>query len=357
MPEPYGSFAWICAHAPLPACNILFRAAWDAGALTTLFPSTSDFFSPYNITSATPASHPYARAARRDAGTGLGAGCVVPRVGQRGSVGDIVVMSLFSMVVPAALIWRSFQNKLGVGALELSLVLGVGLTPSGLTGVFRPPLRPPGCHPVINAAARLGGPSRPLRRAPRRRRHARLAGPLQHHGVVGVVRVCLSRLAADSSELKTVYLVVQSVGASAIFGVTLYLALATGYGWTSAFAFVPEVRSIALFTLTFVWPAFALVATYAAMFYIAEYRMREREPALWLFGSACALAGGQVVLFVASQPLCSASNRILNGAFISALMNLLALVLFYRAWNLMGEASWSLTEAWMPRYSYASYGY
>ncbi|CAK9786584.1 unnamed protein product [Cutaneotrichosporon oleaginosum] len=338
MPEPYGSFAWICAHAPLPACNILFRAAWDAGALTTLFPSTSDFFSPYNITSATPASHPYARAARRDAGTGLGAGCVVPRVGQRGSVGDIVlvVMSLFSMVVPAALIWRSFQNKLGVGALELSLVLGSFALHSALQAVTQSSMLLQGSGALLVLSAV----------------HLAVVATL-----VWLVLCNTMVLWGSYDELKTVYLVVQSVGASAIFGVTLYLALATGYGWTSAFAFVPEVRSIALFTLTFVWPAFALVATYAAMFYIAEYRMREREPALWLFGSACALAGGQVVLFVASQPLCSASNRILNGAFISALMNLLALVLFYRAWNLMGEASWSLTEAWMPRYSYASYGY
>ncbi len=59
MPEPYGSFAWICepppsvltpgAHAPLPVCNVLFRAGWDAGALTTLFPSSSAFYAPYNI--------------------------------------------------------------------------------------------------------------------------------------------------------------------------------------------------------------------------------------------------------------------------------------------------------------------
>lgn len=45
------------------------------------------------------------------------------------------------------------------------------------------------------------------------------------------------------------------MGSGATFGATLYLALATGYRWTNAFDFDPEIRSIALFTLTLVWPA------------------------------------------------------------------------------------------------------
>lgn len=63
------------------------------------------------------------------------------------------------------------------------------------------------------------------------------------------------------------------------------------------------------------------------MFYIAEYKMHEREPArespptppfpfpfelmsVWLFGSVVALAAGQAVLFIASQPLCEVNQSV-----------------------------------------------
>lgn len=66
----------------------------------------------------------------------------------------------------------------------------------------------------------------------------------------------------------------------------------------------------------------ALVAIYGGMLYVSEVQMDEREPArrtsslpkpdseltpVWLLGSALAVAAGQAVLFVASQPLCEVS--------------------------------------------------
>ncbi|BEI95200.1 hypothetical protein CcaverHIS631_0101490 [Cutaneotrichosporon cavernicola] len=339
MPEPYGSFSWICQHAPLPVCNILFRAAWDAGALTTLFPSNSAFFAHYNITSTTLASDLHAREAHIAAGTGLGANCVIPHVGARGSIGDIllVIVSLFSVVVSLALVFRSFQNKLlGVGTTEFSFVLVTFALHSALQAITQSSMLLQGSTALLILSA-------------------------LHLAVVAMLMwllLCNTMVLWGSyDERKTVYLGILSIGSAATFGVTVYLALATGYRWTHVFAFDPEIRSIALFTVILVWPAFALVATFLTMFYVAEYRMHEREPALWLLGSASALVAGQAVLFVASQPLCQASKNIVNGSFIAALMNLLSLALFYRAWNNMGEASWFATQAWNPRNSYASYRY
>lgn len=76
---------------------------------------------------------------------------------------------------------------------------------------------------------------------------------------------------------------------------------------------------------------------------MSEFELGKLTP-VWLLGSASALAAGQVILFIVSQPLCivsycthrnsqQASNNIVNGAFIAALLNLLSLVLFYRGWN------------------------
>ncbi|BEJ02973.1 hypothetical protein CcaverHIS641_0101480 [Cutaneotrichosporon cavernicola] len=304
MPEPYGSFSWICQHAPLPVCNILFRAAWDAGALTTLFPSNSAFFAHYNIVL-------------------------------------LVIVSLFSVVVSLALVFRSFQNKLlGVGTTEFSFVLVTFALHSALQAITQSSMLLQG---ETDEDVLISGST------------ALLILSALHLAVVAMLMwllLCNTMVLWGSyDERKTVYLGILSIGSAATFGVTVYLALATGYRWTHVFAFDPEIRSIALFTVILVWPAFALVATFLTMFYVAEYRMHEREPALWLLGSASALVAGQAVLFVASQPLCQASKNIVNGSFIAALMNLLSLALFYRAWNNMGEASWFATQAWNPRNS------
>lgn len=69
MPEPFGSFGWICgspkleygpvnklklssgSHTVLPQCNLFFFQLFenDTPFLTTLFPESSTFFSHYNI--------------------------------------------------------------------------------------------------------------------------------------------------------------------------------------------------------------------------------------------------------------------------------------------------------------------
>lgn len=51
MPEPFGSFGWMCSHTVLPQCNLFFSQLFenDTPFLTTLFPESSTFFSQYNV--------------------------------------------------------------------------------------------------------------------------------------------------------------------------------------------------------------------------------------------------------------------------------------------------------------------
>ncbi|KAK4686659.1 hypothetical protein P7C73_g3464, partial [Tremellales sp. Uapishka_1] len=90
MSEPFGSFGWICRHTPLPQCNLFFNQIVNSQSfLTTLYPSSSVFFNEYNVTSSSVNEDTAVQTARSNAGTGVGANCEIPRVGQRGSSGDI----------------------------------------------------------------------------------------------------------------------------------------------------------------------------------------------------------------------------------------------------------------------------
>lgn len=120
MPPPYGSFSPLCSSpssfsdqsdvlitttAPLPHCNLFFRAllrVTDPPALTTLFPfrdvtGASRPLGP--ITGETSVEDLVATRAVGRAGTGVGIRCDVGRMGQEESLGDIGGSLLFYNVL------------------------------------------------------------------------------------------------------------------------------------------------------------------------------------------------------------------------------------------------------------------
>ncbi|RSH85128.1 hypothetical protein EHS25_004935, partial [Saitozyma podzolica] len=127
MNMPFGSFDWICRHAPLPQCNLFFAQLYngDPPYLTNLFPNSSDFFSTYDVTSSSARGDNNVLAAAGDAGTGVGADCEIPHVGHRGSIGDValIVLSVLSLIFALTLTYLANRRAAAVGRIELKFLL------------------------------------------------------------------------------------------------------------------------------------------------------------------------------------------------------------------------------------------
>ncbi|OWZ59604.1 hypothetical protein C356_00820 [Cryptococcus neoformans c45] len=126
MPEPFGSFGWICSHTVLPQCNLFFSQLFenDTPFLTTLFPESSTFFSQYNITGRNSNEDLTVLAAKGEAGTGVGSNCEIARIGQRGSSGDIalIVLSALAVLIASLFAFRASRRWAAVGRAELRLL-------------------------------------------------------------------------------------------------------------------------------------------------------------------------------------------------------------------------------------------
>lgn len=101
---------------------------------------------------------PEAQLARSQAGTGVGASCVIPRVGQKNSVGDIVtlIMSFINIVLVIGLIVRATRRKAALGRWEMCILLGVRSTMCLLTIDLRSIVSFTGGHDHLDARTRRG---------------------------------------------------------------------------------------------------------------------------------------------------------------------------------------------------------
>lgn len=59
-----------------------------------------------------------------------------------------------------------------------------------------------------------------------------------------------------------------------------------------------------------------------------------------LGGATIVFAGGQVVMFLANQPLCTVAKGKVNAAFITSITNNAAVLILVFMWNLITEGDW-----------------
>ncbi|WVW81018.1 hypothetical protein I302_103009 [Kwoniella bestiolae CBS 10118] len=327
MPDPFGSFSWICSHTVLPQCNLFFSQIWNADqqSLTTLFPDSSDFFTNYNVTGESVREDPVVEVARSDAGVGVGSDCQIARVGHRGSPGDIalIVLSTLSFILAISLSIHASKRKAAVGRIELRFFLFM----YGLHSALQ----------IITMSSLLQQGSTALS----------ILSSIHVAVIVSMFWVLLGNaiIATQVVEDGTAAAIAPlSILAILFFIPTIYISLDTSLGWTNVFEIsgddITYLKNIALFILSLLWPAIAVVNYTVLMLYITLNTLRETKPAMLYLGAFVLFAIAQVIFFLVSQPLCDSSNGKVNSAFLSTLLEAGAVGLIYLAWKSITEDDW-----------------
>ncbi|KAL7422672.1 hypothetical protein Q5752_001963 [Cryptotrichosporon argae] len=326
MPEPFGSFGWICRHTVLPQCNLFFAQLYNHDSdLTTLFPSSSLLYSDYNVTSTSVTDDTNVMAARSVAGTGVGASCEIARAGH-GSKGDIALMvvSALSLLIAAALAAHATKRRAAVGRVELRTLFVLYGVLCALQLVDMSSVLEQGSTGIIIVSAI----------------HTALF--VTFFWLLLANAVIATQVVEDGTPAALVPL---SLGAVLFFVPTLYVALSVGFRWNTVFQISStdpaDLKSTALFVLTLLWPALAALIYVALMLYIIVFYLAEVKPAVFLVGAAALFIGAQVIFFLVAQPLCNASNGKLNSAFISTLLDTLAMIALHFAWIAITEEDWA----------------
>ncbi|UOH79755.1 hypothetical protein LQV05_000765 [Cryptococcus neoformans] len=316
MPEPFGSFGWICSHTVLPQCNLFFSQLFenDTPFLTTLFPESSTFFSQYNITGRNSNEDLTVLAAKGEAGTGVGSNCEIARIGQRGSSGDIalIVLSALAVLIASLFVFRASRRWAAVGRAELRLLFVAFGVRSALQIVTMTSLLKQGSKGLVVV------------------RNALIATQVVEDGT-----------AAALAPL--------SIFSILFFVATLYISLDTGLHWSQAFhlastADVENLKGTALFVFSLILPTAFSVLYILIMLYIVIKVLDERKPAILYLASFAFLVAAQLIFFLASQPLCNASNGKVNSAFITTFLEIVSMTLIYLAWVNITEDDWGQDE-------------
>ncbi|KAJ3576672.1 hypothetical protein NP233_g267 [Leucocoprinus birnbaumii] len=144
---------------------------------------------------------------------------------------------------------------------------------------------------------------------------------------------------------QTASLLIMHVGQFAFFFVTMFIALATAFGFTSAFGGVSNppdaLQSIPLFVLTSIWPAVSAVLSFVVISWVVLHILHERRP-FWIYmGAAIAFIVAQVFrLSPVGVSICESSNHRVDGTFIATFLETVSIVAMYYGWADMTKAAW-----------------
>ena len=325
--EPFGAFGEICRRAPLPQCNLFFAQYWRKGSdFSVLFPPSSPAFSFYNITSNNVRDDTTVQLARRQAGAGLGAACQIPRPGQRGSAGDfaLVIVSAMAILIMAGLIYHAARRKAAVGRIEMRVLLIGFALHSALQALTMASMLEHGSTALLVLSA-------------------------IHCGVIAMLAwllianlIIVTQVVEDGSLSSLIPIGIVS---AIIFGGTLYIGLATGYGWNDPFIFYSDsnpalLKNTALFVITLIWPLAAIVVYISAMVFLIVRNSYEVISTAYLGGSAVLFFGGQLALFLANTAVCEGAHAKTSAAFIAAITNTAAVGLLHMMWHSVTEETW-----------------
>ncbi|OXG41075.1 hypothetical protein C360_00860 [Cryptococcus neoformans Bt15] len=332
MPEPFGSFGWICSHTVLPQCNLFFFQLFenDTPFLTTLFPESSTFFSQYNITGRNSNEDLTVLAAKGEAGTGVGSSCEIARIGQRESSGDIalIVLSALAVLIASLFAFRASRRWAAVGRAELRLLFVAFGVRSALQIVTMTSLLKQGSKGLVVVSA-------------------------IHIAIIVVFFWLLLGNALIATQVvedgTAAALAPLSIFSILFFVATLYISLDTGLHWSQAFhltstADVENLKGTALFVFSLILPAAFSVLYILIMLYIVIKVLDERKPAILYLASFAFLVAAQLIFFLTSQPLCNTSNGKVNSAFITTFLEIVSMTLIYLAWVNITEDDWGQDE-------------
>ena len=155
------------------------------------------------------------------------------------------------------------------------------------------------------------------------------------------------------------------LSAAALFIGTGYIALETGFSWTSKFdpSLTDPNRNIGLYVLYQLAPLvflalFFLLETFLVLRVLGEvkplrkwpgrgprcssYEHQLTFPAVYLVAAALLFAIGQIFQYVISTHLCSATDGRIDGAMFETLFTLLAVVTLWLFWSSITEDDWPM---------------
>lgn len=284
----FGDFRNFCRDSTLPVCN--------------LFSSNHDQF-----------------------GYGVGqcelTGIPLSGEGILGNLGSILLCAV-AIVATAYLLWRSELKQAAVGRREMQLFL-LGYVIIEICEIFTVgefPLDPKvrvaftGIHLGMIAAT---------------------TWILMLNAVVGY------QIIDDGTPL-SLGLIVAS--ATAFFIGTGYIALDTGYGWTSNFtsSLLAPNRNIGLYVLYQLAPLIFLVMFFVLEAILVLRVLGERKPMISLTLAALLFALGQIFNYVISKYICQGTNGKIDGAMFETLFTLLSVITIWYFWSSITEDDWPM---------------
>jgi hypothetical protein len=297
----FGSFQTFCTDVPsYPWCNLYF--AQLAKADSTLL---------VNVTTA---------------GVGVRPTCSIPHIGD-GHLGNIanMIACFVSMLAMGALIFAANRRKAAVGRVELNMLFGMYL--------FSLPLQ------LLTTGSVLTQNSIPI-----------IVLTAIHAGVIAAVfwmllgnAIVATQVVEDGTPAAIVPL---STISFLFFAATTYVSLDTAFGLTTVFQSHPpeEIRGVAMFILTSIFPAATVLVYFAVMAYVVVHTLKEVKPLVWYGLSFVLFILSQLAFFLLSGVLCRASNAIVDASFIATILETCSLVVLFFAWRSITEDSWD--EGW-----------
>ncbi|KAL1409857.1 hypothetical protein Q8F55_003856 [Vanrija albida] len=364
----FGSFEWLCKHAPLPQCNLFFSQLFNYNPgpreLLTLFPPTSPFFADYNVTVSSRAIDPNVLLAVQHAGTGIGENCSIPRINQGGSAGDagFVAVSGLAFLLGIMLIFHAGRRKAAVARDEHRIFLGGFALLSALQAITMSSMLEQGSTTLVVFSSL----------------HTAWIAAFSYVFIANAL--VSAQILEDGSLLSLAPL---GIIVSLLFSGTLYISLSTGFHWNSVFFVTTsspgELKNVPLFVLTVLWPTIAVFIYAALMIFVLIVKLHELGPtadpplrigagmqclapqsaALMIFvlivklhelgptalfsSALLVFAVAQLILLFASERVCNVSHRKVSAAFIWAIGNTVAVALLHATWDLITEDDWTDT--------------
>ena len=150
-------------------------------------------------------------------------------------------------------------------------------------------------------------------------------------GLVSALCVCLLingfvgfQLYEDGTRLSIWLLRVIS---SLMFLIVFLVALATFKGWSAG---LDPTHTVGLFVVLYVFSAIMLVVYFVMQLVLVVNTLQDRWPLLHISLAALFLVMGQIILYVFSNPICTAMEHYLDGLFFATLCNLFAVMMIYK---------------------------
>ncbi|KAG7091436.1 hypothetical protein E1B28_010472 [Marasmius oreades] len=302
----FGDYQELCSQVPSYTwCNLFYRQIQD--------------FQPSLLTgtSADPASAP----------VGVNPTCGTLRVGNDGSLGNIsnVVVCAVSMLVVLGLIYLVGRRKAAVGRVEFRFLLIVYFLTLPFQLLTNGSLLEQGTTALVVLTAI----------------HAGLVVTL----FLGLLAnaIVATQVVEDGTMASVIpYLLFTII----FFGGTVYVSLDIALGITKTLGPTEnpsELRSIALFVLTSIWPAASALIYFVLMIYIILGVLNEIRPVWFFILAAGVFVLAQLAWFLLGKVICRRTNAKIDGSFIATFLETVCVLLLYLGWRNITEESWEDT--------------